>query len=138
VDERATLRGKKLLLVEDHEDTRSFLEWTFQSLGATTLTAVNTDEASRKAIMNRPDLIVCDIGLPGESGLQFVNWLRQQPTLRATPCVAITAYSTVYPEQNATQFDAYCSNRSTSAVSVPSSCSCSDAPPMGLVAKRRV
>jgi CheY-like chemotaxis protein len=107
VNDGGTLRGKKILIIEDHDDTRAFLEWTFQNLGATTLTAGNTDEASQKVFTSRPDLIVCDIGLPGESGLGFVNWLRLQPSLRTTPCIAITAYSYVFPEQRATAFDAY-------------------------------
>ena len=104
---RDTVRGKKILVIDDHADTRSLLEWTFQSLGATTLIATNTDEAHRQAFTHRPDLIVCDIGLPGETGLQFVDWLRGQPTLRSRPCVAITAYTAVFPEWRASGFDAY-------------------------------
>jgi CheY-like chemotaxis protein len=34
-----------------------------------------------------PDVIFCDLQLPGMSGLQFLDWLRQQPMLRSIPCV---------------------------------------------------
>jgi CheY-like chemotaxis protein len=104
---RSTLKAKKILIIEDHDDTRSLLEWTFQSLGATTLTATNTDEAYRQVFTHRPDLIVCDIGLPGETGFQFIDWLRGHPPFRSTPCVAITAYTQVFPQRRATAFDAY-------------------------------
>ena len=34
-----------------------------------------------------PAVIFCDLQLPGMSGLQFLEWLRQQPALRSRPCV---------------------------------------------------
>src|SRR5688572_17281380 len=34
-----------------------------------------------------PAVIFADLQLPGMNGLQFLEWLRQQPALRAMPCV---------------------------------------------------
>lgn len=34
-----------------------------------------------------PAVIFCDLQLPGMSGLEFLDWLRREPVLRAMPCV---------------------------------------------------
>src|SRR5690349_7856908 len=93
-----TLRGRTLLVVEDHVDSQGLLAWTFRSLGAKVLTAENVTDAQRAIVTYRPDLIISDIALPGASGIELVTWLRRlSPALgRDTPCIAITAFSTTY------------------------------------------
>ena len=104
-----TLRRKTILIVEDHADSLGLLAWTFRSLGAKTLAAVNVTEAQREIVMHRPDLIISDIALPGANGLELVAWLRSlsKPLGRDTPCVAVTAFSTVFPPTMAHGFTAY-------------------------------
>jgi CheY-like chemotaxis protein len=104
-----TLRGKTVLVVDDHADTLGLLAWTFRSLGATTLTAANVGDAQREIITHRPNLIVSDIALPGESGLDLVAWLRGTTRAlgRDTPCIGITAYPSTFPPSVAQGFTAY-------------------------------
>jgi two-component system cell cycle response regulator DivK len=52
---------------------------------------------SAKDAQQRPDLILLDIGLPGEDGYQVLTRLRADPKLRGTRVVAVTARA--YPEE---------------------------------------
>jgi CheY-like chemotaxis protein len=40
----------------------------------------------------RPDVVVLDIGLPGMSGYEVAQRLREQPEFKRTPLVAVTGY----------------------------------------------
>ena len=44
-------------------------------------------QAIRQCITRPPDLLILDLTLPDGDGFSFVEWLRQQPTLRALPLV---------------------------------------------------
>ena len=58
---------------------------------------------------DRPDLIISDLALPGESGIQLVRWVRGLSKVlgRDTPCIAITAFPQTYPPTSAHGFTAY-------------------------------
>lgn len=102
------LRDKRILIVEDHPDSREVLAWALRALRAKVLTAVNVADAQRFILLERPHLIICDIALPGESGLDLITWLRGLATpLSSIPCIAVTAFSEQYPPITARGFDAY-------------------------------
>lgn len=104
-----TLRGKTILIVEDHADSQGLLAWTFRNLGARTLTAANVSDAQREIVSHRPDLIISDIALPGGTGVELVSWLRGMSKAlgRDTPCIGITAYPDKFPPTSARGFTAY-------------------------------
>ena len=61
--------AKKILVVEDIEDSRSILVVMLQRYcGYETMEAATGFEAVEKATADKPDLIVMDLGLPGMSG----------------------------------------------------------------------
>jgi len=104
-----TFRDKTVLIVEDHEDSQSLLAWTFRNLGARTFAVQNVADAQQEIIRRRPDLIISDIALPGESGIQLITWVRGLSKVlgRDTPCIAITAFPQTYPPTSAHGFTAY-------------------------------
>src|SRR5687767_10617550 len=104
-----TLRGKTILIVEDHADSQAMLAWTFKSLGAKTLTAGNVSDAQKQILTHRPDLIISDLALPGASGFDLVAWLRGLPKEGGadTPCVGITAFSKAFPPPTSKGFNAW-------------------------------
>jgi CheY-like chemotaxis protein len=104
-----TFRGKTILIVEDDVDFCEILASAFTEFGAKTLTAGNVQEAQREIVARRADLILSDLALPGETGLDLIRWLRSMPEAlgRDTPCIAMTGYSSTYPPTGATGFDAY-------------------------------
>ena len=88
--QRATVKHKKIcegmqvMAIDDEVQILDMLGIIVTSLGATFLRAESAD-AARSILENEclPDLIFCDIMMPGESGLDFVTWLEQNyPDIR--------------------------------------------------------
>jgi DNA-binding response OmpR family regulator len=65
-------------VVEDDKALRDGLAMNFQLQGYRVLTAEDGDEGMKKAFDSHPDLIVLDIMLPGWSGLDILQELRQK------------------------------------------------------------
>jgi CheY-like chemotaxis protein len=86
--------AKKILVVEDVEDSRSILIVMLQRYcGYETMEAATGLEAVEKAIADKPDLIVMDLGLPGMSGVDAAKKLKENPSTAHIPIVAHTAWS---------------------------------------------
>jgi len=70
------LSGKRVLLIEDHELVQKATKALLESNGAEVLLALNWAETERLLEQVMPDLLVSDLRLPQESGLQIANQLR--------------------------------------------------------------
>ena len=87
------LDGMRVLLVEDDDPTRTMLEAALQQFGAVTLSVSNVP-AALESLGNRDfDLVLSDIGLPGEDGYALVERIRAGDRLRDIRAVALTAYA---------------------------------------------
>lgn len=84
---------KKLLIVDDDQEIRSFLKGLLLSLGFETEEASDGEEALRKANQWNPDLILMDLVLPKISGLEVVYGLRQKALFRNTAIIAVSGNS---------------------------------------------
>lgn len=93
--ERPQLRGVHLLVVDDEADTRELLRAMLETCNARVSTAASADEALLLLQQEKPDLLISDIGMPGEDGYTLIGRVRQlSPELGGrTPAVALTAYS---------------------------------------------
>jgi signal transduction histidine kinase/CheY-like chemotaxis protein len=86
--------GLRLLVVDDEEDTRELLRAILERCGATVETASNADEGVALFQRMRPDVVVSDIGMPGEDGYSLIRRLRALPDdAGRTPAVALTAFA---------------------------------------------
>ena len=90
----AMLEGVRVLVVEDDADHREMLLVTFEQCGAKVSAAVSAGEAMDALQGATPDVIVCDIGLPGEDGYAFIRKVRSLEVERGgrMPALALTAY----------------------------------------------
>ncbi len=89
------LDGIRVLVVEDEVDARDALSVIMSQAGAT-VTAVGTArDALSKLTAWRPDVLVCDIGLPAEDGYALIGKVRALGVDRggSVPAVALTAYA---------------------------------------------
>ena len=84
------LRDLRLLVVEDDDDSRDWLATLLTSEQATVLAAASSAEAMVLASHEPFDLLISDVGLPGQDGLQLLTSLRQAGY--AMPAVALTAF----------------------------------------------
>ncbi len=88
-----------LLLLEDSEEDIFLFQRAVAKVGRpVVLESVRNGADAQQHLMGEgkfadrvaypmPAVIFCDLQLPGMSGLQFLEWLRQQPALRSLPCV---------------------------------------------------
>jgi signal transduction histidine kinase len=83
VPSSASLRGKTILVVEDHEDTRRVLSRALRRRGFGVTAAGSVSAAAEQFTSSRPDLIICDIGLPDGSGWDLMDQLRPHGPIRA-------------------------------------------------------
>ncbi|HEY9420425.1 MAG TPA: MEDS domain-containing protein [Thermoanaerobaculia bacterium] len=88
----ATAGARKILVVEDNPDAaatmRDFLELSGHEVE---LAASGTDgiEAARQF---HPEVVLCDLGLPGMTGFEVAAELRRDPATRSAKLIAVTGY----------------------------------------------
>jgi two-component system, OmpR family, response regulator QseB len=83
----------RILIAEDEERIASFIERGLQASGFTTKVARDGEAALSLARSGRFDLMILDLGLPQQDGLDVLHSLRDEG--RAIPVVILTARSSV-------------------------------------------
>jgi PAS domain S-box-containing protein len=89
------LDNLRVLVVDDEADAREVLEIMLTQCGATLRTAASSREALKVLAEWRPDVLVSDIGMPGEDGYLLIRTVRAlEPKLGGRiPAVALTGYA---------------------------------------------
>jgi len=89
------IQGLHILVVDDEADTREMLRELLEQGGARVCLAASAAEALRQLDAERPDLLLSDIGMPGEDGYALVARVRSRAPEAggAIPAVALTAYA---------------------------------------------
>jgi PAS domain S-box-containing protein len=89
------LSGLCVLIVEDEADSRELLSVVLTSSGAKVVTADSAAEALEKIKSEKLDIIVSDIGMPGEDGFSLMLKVRNLPKEQNAdiPAIALTAYA---------------------------------------------
>ena len=90
-----TLEGLRILVIEDDEDTRDVLSLGLTLYGASVTSVSSAADAMLALEEHRPDVILSDIGLPDEDGLELIRKVRRLPPSRGgrVPAVAVTAFT---------------------------------------------
>jgi DNA-binding response OmpR family regulator len=68
---------RRILLVDDDEETRELLRDVLGDAGYDVMVAENGAAACRVLAVFRADLVVTDLEMPGMDGLQLIRWLRR-------------------------------------------------------------
>ena len=84
--------GLRVLVVDDHDDSRTMLGLLLQQNGHEAIEAVDGIDAVKVALTRRPDVAVVDIGLPGIDGYEVARRLRALPNGKQTALIALTGY----------------------------------------------
>jgi two-component system cell cycle response regulator DivK len=87
------MAGKRILVIEDHEENRRLLRDLLTSFGYELTEAVTGEEGLTAAQANPPDLILMDIQLPGIDGYEVTRRIKANPALRHIPVIAVTSYA---------------------------------------------
>jgi two-component system, cell cycle response regulator DivK len=96
------MEGKKILVVEDNEDTREILLYRLKSMGDYQIEiAANGKEALEIATKSRPDLVIMDLKMPVMDGWEATRALRQTNWAKDLPIIALTAQAMENDEEKA-------------------------------------
>jgi len=88
----AGLPALRLLIVEDNADAADTLRELLEHLGHQVAVAGSGPEALATAVAMHPEVILCDLGLPGMDGFEVARRLRQEPTTADVRLVALSGY----------------------------------------------
>src|SRR5215469_2454685 len=83
--------NKRILVVEDDEDSRRILRDLLASADYHILEAEDGQQGIALAAAQRPDLILMDIQLPLVDGYEATRRLKADPELRAIPIIVVTS-----------------------------------------------
>lgn len=91
------LDGLRVLIVDDEADTREWVSVVLQECGAQVTSAGSVDEGIEVLEQLKPDVLVSDIGMPGQDGYALIGKVRELEldTGGRIPAVALTAYASV-------------------------------------------
>jgi two-component system, cell cycle response regulator DivK len=87
------MAGKRILVIEDHEENRRLLRDLLTSFGYELIEAVTGEDGVIAAENERPDLILMDIQLPGIDGYETTRRIKANPALNRIPVIAVTSYA---------------------------------------------
>jgi two-component system phosphate regulon response regulator PhoB len=83
----------KVLVVDDELDMRTFVTTLLETNGYKPISAVDGREGLEVARRSRPSLIILDVMMPKESGINMYRELKQDPALKAIPVIMLSALS---------------------------------------------
>jgi PAS domain S-box-containing protein len=88
------LKGLRVLVVDDDEDTCKMLAMVLSRYGAEVRVSCSAHQAF-EALEWEPDVLVSDIGMPGEDGYELISKVRKHGLARGRqiPAIALTAYA---------------------------------------------
>jgi signal transduction histidine kinase len=89
------LTGVRVVVVEDEADTRELLSLSLQQCGAEVAAFGSVPEALASFDLAVPDVLLSDIGVPGEDGYSLIRKVRALPPALGgnVPAAALTAYA---------------------------------------------
>ena len=81
----------KLLVVDDEEDILQLVRYNLTKEGYDIICVTTGEEATRRAKVDQPDLILLDLMLPGVDGFEVCRQLKRDESTAAIPIVMLTA-----------------------------------------------
>ena len=101
----------RILIVEDNPANLELMTYLLRAFGHVPLTALDGEEGLAAARREKPELIVCDIQLPGMDGHGVARAIKAEAALGSIPLVAVTALAMVGDRERvlASGFDGYIS-----------------------------
>jgi CheY-like chemotaxis protein len=91
----AHLRGLHVLVVDDDNDARQLVASILEDCGCRITLAQSAQDAMTKLAEEVPDLLLSDIGMPGEDGYELIRKIRALPPNKGgdIPAAALTAFA---------------------------------------------
>jgi CheY-like chemotaxis protein len=88
--------SKRILVVDDEPDTRTFLTTVLEDNGYQTQEVADGEEAIRVIEDDPPDLITLDISMPEKSGVSIYRRLKESQEYKSIPVIMVTGVSSEF------------------------------------------
>ncbi len=85
------IERKKILIVDDELDLRIFLCNLLGNCGYEPIDAGDKDKGMQMAVREKPALIILDVTMPKESGIQMYRELKEHEDLKNVPVIMVSA-----------------------------------------------
>mgnify|MGYP001116774634 CR=1 FL=1 len=82
--------GKRVLVVDDDPDVRTFSIAVLEEHGYTPLEATNGEEGMNIIKQEKPDLVLLDVLMPRESGIRLYRNLKTDKALKSIPVIVLS------------------------------------------------
>ena len=86
-------QAKKILVVDDNNDSRELVLKILRTKGHRLCEAVDGEDALQKVAAEQPDLILMDISLPKIDGHEVTRRLKSDERFASIPIIALTAHA---------------------------------------------
>jgi two-component system phosphate regulon response regulator PhoB len=96
------MRKRKILVIDDELDMRTFLSTLFETEGYRPLVASDGLEGLQKARQAKPEVIILNVMMPKEGGIQLYRDLKSDPATKNIPVIMLSgiAKKTFFHSQN--------------------------------------
>lgn len=95
---------RKILVVDDRPENRSFLKHLLESLGFTVAEAENGQRGVEQVQIFQPDLVITDLIMPVQDGLKMIRQLRQSPEFNHLPILVASGSASGQIKQLALEY----------------------------------
>lgn len=82
--------AKRVLVVDDEMDLRTFISTVLESSGYKAVVAENGEQGMAKVREKKPDMITLDVMMPKESGIKMYRDIKTNPEYQAIPVLIIS------------------------------------------------
>ena len=93
--------AKRVLVVDDDENTVRFLSVALEENGYEPITAYDGDQGYKRVEESKPDLILLDVMMPKKTGFSLFKQLRRKEEYKDIPVIMLTAVAGVLKRRKA-------------------------------------
>lgn len=84
---------EKILVIEDEKDALENICKILELEGYKPIAALNGDQGIELILKEKPDLVICDLGMPGTNGYEVLEEVKKNSKISTIPFIFLTAYS---------------------------------------------
>lgn len=84
---------KRILIVDDEQDIRTYLSTLLEDQGFKTVQAKDGEEAMQELLKEVPDVITLDVSMPEKSGVKFFREIKTDERWKRIPVIIVTGVS---------------------------------------------
>jgi CheY-like chemotaxis protein len=95
----------RILIIEDNLDQVHTLAFMLKEMGHSVDYAINGYVALDVARRFKPEVVLCDLGIPGVTGFEIAQQIRSDPELKDVRLIAVTGYAHYADRARAAGFD---------------------------------